>query len=104
MTKVVSWVSSATETATREVSVDKVIDAVRTGGKKLRGQIEQIKNRFEAELDIVGDYKAAKRAVDTLKKELPGVLWSGTFSQRKNDALVQHSGLLCADLDGLNGS
>src|SRR6266513_1284777 len=99
MTKVVSWVSSATETATREVSVDKVIDAVRTGGKKLRGQIEQIKNRFEAELDIVGDYKAAKRAVDTLKKALPAVLWSGQFTERANSKLIKHSGLVCADLD-----
>jgi len=31
------------------------------------------------------------------------VLWSGTFSQRANDKQVQHSGLLCADLDSLNG-
>jgi hypothetical protein len=43
------------------------------------------------------------RAVSKFKTCLPGVLFSGKFSERKNDALVQHSGLLCADLDNLNG-
>ena len=74
---------------------------IRTGGKKLRGQITQIRNRFEAELDITGDLQAAKLAVEQLKKDLPGVTWSGRFSYRASDKLVQHSGLLCADLDSL---
>src|SRR5262249_1580556 len=42
-------------------------------------------------------------AVDAEKKKLPGVLWSGTFSRRANHALIAHSGLLCGDLDSLNG-
>jgi putative DNA primase/helicase len=48
-----------------------------------------------------GDRKAAKPAIDPLKKELPAFLCSGRFFQRANDGLIQHSGLLCADLDSL---
>jgi len=36
---------------------------------------------------------------DRLKKLLPAVLWSGTFSRRANDGLIQPSGLICADID-----
>jgi P4 family phage/plasmid primase-like protien len=36
-----------------------------------------------------------------LKKSLPAFLWSGKFTARKNDGLVQHSGLLCADIDNV---
>jgi hypothetical protein len=101
----VSTVTCALSTETQDYDAEKLIEAIRTGGKKLKEQNQQIRNRFEAELAITGgDYKAAKRAIDPLKKELPAVLWSGTFTRRANDALVQHSGLLCADLDGLNGS
>lgn len=34
-----------------------------------------------------------------LKKSLPTLLWSGKFTTRKNEGLVQPSGLLCADID-----
>jgi Protein of unknown function (DUF3631)/BT4734-like, N-terminal domain len=101
----VSTVSCAIDTQTRDFDAGTVIEAIRNGGKKLRGQIEQIRNRLEAELVIPGgDLKAAKKAISELKLKLPAVLWSGTFTKRANDALVQHSGLLCADLDGLNSS
>jgi len=100
----ISTVTCAIDTQTRDYDASTVIEAVRTGGKKLRGQVGQIRNRFEAELAITDDLKKAKGAIDPLKKQLPAALWSGTFAKRANDALVQHSGLLCADLDGLNGS
>ena len=56
----ISWVQSATDTKTHDISVENVLDAIRTGGKKLKDQITQIRNRFEAELAITGDRKAAK--------------------------------------------
>jgi Protein of unknown function (DUF3987)/VirE N-terminal domain len=99
----ISRVDNATSVETTDTAVEKVIEAIRTGGKRLKGQITQIRNRFESELAITGDYKKAKLAVDALKKQLPAVTWSGTFSKRANDALIDHSGLLCADLDSLNG-
>jgi hypothetical protein len=34
-----------------------------------------------------------------LKRKLPAVLWSGKFNGRSNKGLIQHSGLICADID-----
>jgi hypothetical protein len=100
----VSMVTSATDTATRDYDASTVIEAICTGGKKLRGQVELIRDTLRDELTKHGDKKRAKQTIDGLKKQLPAVLWSGTFTKRANDALVQHSGLLCADLDSLDGS
>ncbi len=99
----VSTVKSATSTETKDHNAAELLEVIRTGGKKLKGQISQIRNRFEAELAITGDLRKAKDVIDQLKKALPAALWSGQFSQRANDKLVSHSGLLCADLDSLNG-
>lgn len=99
----VSWVKYALDTATRECAVASAIEAIRTGGKKLRGQVESLRSTIQRELTDHGDAKRAKQAASEQKKQLPAILWSGTFTKRANDALVQHSGLLCADLDGLNG-
>jgi len=97
----VSMVENATDTKTRDIGIDQVLTGVRTGGRKLKEQITQIRKRFEAELAITGERKKAKLAIDALKKQLPAVMWSGSFSQRANDKLIEHSGLLCADLDSL---
>jgi hypothetical protein len=97
----ISWVASATETETRKLPVATVLSAIRTGGKNLKWQVTQIRNRFESEFDITGDLQKAKDAVEELKKSLPGVTWSGRFSYRASDKLLKHSGLLCADLDSL---
>ena len=35
-----------------------------------------------------------------LKKELPAICFSGTFSKRSDDAILEHSGLICLDFDG----
>ena len=43
-------VSCATDTETRDISVEKALEDIRSGGKKLRGTITQIRNRFELEL------------------------------------------------------
>jgi putative DNA primase/helicase len=83
------------------MDVETVLKIIRTGARNLKAHIQQIRNRYEAELAVTGDSKKAKLAVDPLKKRLPGVAWSGTFAHRANDALLQHSGLICADLDSL---
>ena len=99
---IVSTVSCAVETMPVDWDVYDLVKVIQTGGKKLRHQITQIRNRFETELAITGgDLKAAKLEVDSLKKALPAVTWSGKFEYRASDKLVQHSGLLCADLDSL---
>ncbi len=100
----VSTVTSALDTVPRDYDARRVIETIRTGGKELRGRVELIRETSQRELAIHGDAKRAKVAAAELKKQLPAVLWSGRFTKRANDALLQHSGLLCADLDSLNGS
>jgi hypothetical protein len=99
---IVSTVGCAVETTPLDLDVCDVVKIIQTGGKKLRHQITRIRNRYESELAFKdGDLKAAKLAVAQLKNDLPGVTWSGRFSYRASECLVQHSGLLCADLDSL---
>jgi hypothetical protein len=99
----ISCFADAFSTRPHDKSVDEVLRAIRDGGKdgKLKQAIAQIRNQFEAELAITGDIKKAKEAVYTLKTQLPAVAWSGTFTKRANEALIQYIGLLCADLDDL---
>jgi len=35
-----------------------------------------------------------------LKKQLPAICFSGTFTKRNDSALIEHSGLICLDFDG----
>ena len=86
--KIISMVSCAADTRTRNISVERVFNGIRTGSKKLKGQIQQIRNRFEAEIAITGDLQKAKLVVDPLKKSLPGVTLSGRFSQRASNKLL----------------
>src|SRR5207249_4214719 len=82
-----------------EVTIRYVLEAIRTGGKDdgLRHQVEAIRDKHR-----YGDENAKKLAGE-LKLQLPAVTFSGTFTERKNGALKQHSGLLCADIDDLGG-
>ncbi len=41
-----------------------------------------------------------KTARNELKKELPAICFSGTFSKRADDAIKEHSGYICLDFDG----
>src|SRR6266853_3871557 len=95
----ISVVKRASATVTQDASAEAVINEIRNG--KWHAPIERIRRKFLDALAKSGDRKAAKQVIDTDKKKLRGVLWSGRFSRRANDALIKHSGLLCADLDGL---
>lgn len=99
----VSCVNSARDTKTRNYDAKEIIESIRDDKYfELRASIEDIRNTFRNTLATQpNDRRAAKEAVANKKKRLPGVLWSGIFSQRKKDALLEHSGLLCADLDEL---
>jgi hypothetical protein len=100
----ISMVKCATDTETRDISIDHVLEAIRTGGKRLRRQVELIRRIFKREFSKHGDYKQAKNAIGALKKHLAAVMWSGTFSNRAEpvrEKLVQHSSLLQVDLDSL---
>jgi P4 family phage/plasmid primase-like protien len=97
----VSCVKSAKDTATQDYDAREIVESIRTDKPfKLRPSIERIRQTF-ADVAKTGDRKAAKNAVNEEKIQLPAVMWSGSFHSRKKDALDQHSGLLCADLDEL---
>lgn len=97
----VSMVKRCHDTETHPISFEEIWDATRKGSHGLKDKITQIRNRYEAEKDITGSADKAKKAIADLKLQLPGFMPSGTFSRRENAALVEHSGLLCADLDSL---
>ena len=83
MKQIISRVLKADDTATHDVSVGDVLNAVRTGGENLKPKVEKIRTVFQAELARSGDPQKAKLAVDPLKKRLPAVTFSGRFSRRE---------------------
>ncbi len=97
----VSMVFRCHQTETHPITFDEIWSATRTGEHGLKEKINLIRNRYEAEKDITGSIDKAKKAIADLKSELPGFLPSGTFSKRESSALVEYSGLLCADMDSL---
>ena len=97
----VSCVNNARDAETQHYDAKEIIEQIRTDNR-LRETVTRIREKFWTVMTSTGnDRKAAKQAIDNEKKRLPATTWSGTFSRRKQDALLQHSGLLCADLDGL---
>jgi putative DNA primase/helicase len=96
----ISMVGDARSIETSDTTPEDVVTGIRTG--RWRQPVENIRRQFgRAMRESNGDRKMAKLSVDTEKKKLPGVLWSGSFSRRDGDALRRHSGLIVADLDGL---
>ena len=68
------------------VQVSKILDRIREGAsKELVTQIRREKNKSER---------------NELKKRLPSVCFSGKFSKRADNSLLEHSGLICLDFDG----
>ena len=90
---VVSIVQSATDKTTTDRDVAAILADLQNG--KWKSQVDRIRQVYaEAAED-------PKKAVAGLKKQLPGILWSGRFEKRSNEGLLQHSGILCADLDNI---
>jgi len=52
--------------------------------------------------DIIKKVRAEKRKAERneLKKQLPAICFSGTFTKRLDSAIQEHSGLICLDFDG----
>lgn len=68
--------------------IDKVFELIKTGGKH-KETVEKIRNLED------------KEEREKFKRTLPITLFSGKFSSRKSDALVQYNRLVCLDLDNL---
>lgn len=66
--------------------VHKILDRVKSGqSKEIVKRIRQSRDKAER---------------NELKKQLPAICFSGTFSKRADNALIEHSGLICLDFDG----
>jgi VirE-like protein/AAA domain-containing protein len=90
----VSTVPNAIDLTTTDCDVSAIIHAIKTGCNGLREQVEKIREVFR---------RYGKEAAREPKKKLQAVLWSGVFTRRADNALLTHTGELCADLDSLNG-
>lgn len=80
---------SATHNRTTDADFMSVIADIANG--RWRQEVEAIR----------AAYATNQEAGDELKRRLPAILWSGTFTKRAADALKQHSGLVHVDLDKL---
>lgn len=69
-----------------QIPIEKAFQRIKTGSSK--DLLDKIRNETD------------KDARNELKKSLPCYLFSGVFSARKDDSLVEHSGLICLDFDG----
>jgi len=100
---IVSTVPDAKSTATTDTNVLDLLRSIRSG--KWRHQIEPIRTLYHR---AVAEGLDPKKAVQARKATLPAMLWSGRFTTRKESVslpkkLVRHSGILCADLDRIEG-
>src|SRR5688572_25046461 len=97
----VSMVSSALDN--KPITADAVRAIVRLRTGRYRARIKESRSKYAETLTTTnGHHTQAKEATDALKKQLPGVMFSGVFTARGDKNLTQHSGLICADLDHLS--
>lgn len=94
----VSMVLNAKTTATDHTTAGAILEQITAG--QWQAQIEVIRQTYIDTLAKAG-LEVAKNAIKPLKEKLPGVMFSGTFSRRKANALQKHSGLLGLDFDHL---
>jgi len=66
--------------------IDVVLNRIKIGSSK------EIIDRVQSEND--------KTKRNEIKKELPAICFSGTFTKRADNAIVEHSGIICLDFDG----
>jgi len=87
MTKNVTIFRNIKETDTPfYVNIDKILTRIKEG--KSKDLVKSI--RLESD----------KRKRQELKKSLPAICFSGTFINRKDSSIIEHSGFICLDFDG----
>ena len=89
-TRTISIVEQARSTATKDFELDKVIQWIRTGAGRFAKNITAVREATEG-----GDLDRASE----LKRNLPAVMFSGKFAKRSSKDIIEHSGLICMDVD-----
>lgn len=80
---------------TGTVNISDALDSIKNG--KYRKEIESVRALYKHYLES-GD----KSKYNGLKKTLPALSLSGTFTQRNDDSIIQHSGFLQIDVDSIS--
>ena len=62
--------------------------------------IDRIRNGASKDLISQARLEKDKDSRNKLKKKLPAICFSGTFSKRLDSAIIEHSGIICLDFDG----
>ena len=62
--------------------------------------LDRIKNGSTKELVKKIRLERGKTERNEMKKQLPAICFSGTFNKRSDNAILEHSGLICLDFDG----
>lgn len=89
----ISIVQQARATETKDFTLEKIIGWIRSGSGRFAKNILAVREATEAgNLDRASD----------LKKNLPAVMFSGSFSRRSSKNLVTHSGMICMDVDKID--
>jgi len=86
----ISIVPSALDPTTTDSTLADILEGI--GNGRWQSQVSAVRTAYA---------KGGKSAADAPKRLLPGALFSGTFTRRASDALQEHSGLICVDLDHL---
>ena len=69
-------------------NIDFVLDRIKDGTSK------DLIKKIRSEKD--------KSKRNELKRNLPAICFSGKFSRRNDNAIIEHSGLICIDFDNYN--
>lgn len=70
------------------ISVFDALDRIKKG--KSKGLVDQIRKTID------------KERSQELKKNLPSICFSGKFTERKDDCILEHSGFVCLDFDNVS--
>lgn len=70
------------------ISIEKALDRIKNGASRIK--VQDVRNAID------------KDKANEIKKFLPCLLFAGTFKERADDALIEHSGLIVLDFDEID--
>ena len=91
-----------TQTMHGKVSIYKDFNDLQGHQISVLGALERIRTGKSKALVEQARQATNKKDADEIKKMLPAVCFSGTFSRRKDSELIQHSGYIVLDFDNVS--
>jgi hypothetical protein len=87
MGKLTIFKSIDSDSQSQHLEISEILSRIKSGTNQFI--IHQIRNETN------------KQQRDFLKKKLMWICFSGTFSKRNNESMIEHSGFMCLDFDGI---